>query len=189
MRVVLNARKKSKDFFAACRDDIDSHKELPCVDVLVSARDEEAVVKRLGHRLFSIKYPKNKINICIIDDGSIDKTPLILEDLKKEFANLQIISRSRSSGGGKSGALNYALKQVYGEWVFILDADADFNDEILLRLIPFANHGNWSAIQLRKAVVNSNLNLLTSCQAMEMAMDTVIQQGRQVLGGIVELRV
>ena len=43
-------------------------------------------------------------------------------------------------------------------------------------------------MQLRKAVVNSQKNLLTRCQAMEMAMDTVIQQGRQELGGVVELR-
>ncbi len=161
---------------------------LPSVDVLVSARDEEAVVGKLVHRLAAIKYPKEKIKICIIDDGSNDQTPLILEKLNQNFPNLQIIKRSRNSGGGKSGALNHALKNIHGDWVFILDADADFNDEILLRLIPFALEGGWSAVQLRKAVVNSQNNLLTCCQAMEMAMDAVIQQGRQNIGGVVELR-
>ncbi len=162
--------------------------DLPSVDVLVSARDEELVVGNLVQRLASLKYPKKKLNICIIDDGSKDRTPLILKELTQEFAHFQIINRSRFSGGGKSGALNDALKQLSGEWVFILDADADFQDEILLKLVPFAIGGGWFAVQLRKAVINSQQNILTACQSMEMAMDAFIQKGRESIGGIVELR-
>ncbi len=184
IRVVFSASLKLQDQIPVQDDE----NELPSVDILVSARDEEAVVGRLVQRLIEVKYPQKKINICIIDDGSQDNTPLILEELNKKFSNLKVLNRSSGLGGGKSGALNYALKELNGEWVFILDADADFSDDILLRLIPFANDGNWSAVQLRKAVVNSQKNLLTRCQAMEMAMDAVIQQGRQAMGGVVELR-
>jgi len=184
IRVVLSASLQLKDFVPI---NVDENK-LPSVDILVSARDEEAVVGRLVQRLVEIRYPKKKLNICIIDDGSQDNTPLILEELKKQFSNLKVLRRSLGMGGGKSGALNYALKELNGEWVFVLDADANFSDDVLLRLIPFAEYGNWSAVQLRKAVVNYQKNLLTRCQAMEMAMDTVIQQGRQAMGGVVELR-
>ncbi len=185
--VLLGWRTVEKSLFKGSINQ-DLENELPSVDVLVSARDEEAVIARLVNRLVAIQYPKDKINLCIINDGSIDHTPQILQKLNQEFSNLRVISRSRTSGGGKSGALNHALKTVNGEWVFILDADADFNDEILLKLLPFACNGKLSAVQLRKAVVNSQQNLLTVCQAMEMAMDTVIQQGRQNIGGVVELR-
>ena len=58
----------------------------------------------------------------------------------------------------------------------------------LQRLVSYAIAGGWSAVQLRKAVVNTSKNQLTSCQAMEMAMDAVIQQGRLISGGVVELR-
>ena len=188
VRVVFLGRKNLKNSVSELLSKQETEQILPSVDVLVSARDEEAVVGRLVTRLAAIKYPKEKINICIIDDGSTDQTPQILKTLNQEFLNLTVISRPRSSGGGKSGALNFALKEVSGEWVFILDADADFNDEILLRLLPFALNGDWSAVQLRKAVVNSRQNFLTSCQAMEMAMDALIQQGRQSIGGVAELR-
>lgn len=43
-------------------------------------------------------------------------------------------------------------------------------------------------MQLRKAVVNAGHNLVTRCQAMEMALDAVIQEGRLQAGGVVELR-
>jgi len=56
-----------------------SNKELPVLDILVAARDEENVIARLVERLFSLDYPTNKLNIYIIDDGSSDKTPLILD--------------------------------------------------------------------------------------------------------------
>ncbi|AAQ00863.1 MULTISPECIES: glycosyltransferase [Prochlorococcus] len=187
-RVVLRGRSNFKNLLTVSNDILEIDDDLPFVDVIVSARDEEAVVGKLVQRLAAMQYPKEKIQICIIDDGSQDKTSLILQELNKQFSNLKVISRSRKSGGGKSGALNQALKKVHGEWVFILDADADFNDEILLKLVPFAKEGRWAAVQLRKAVVNSQQNLLTCCQAMEMAMDTVIQQGRQSIGGVVELR-
>ncbi len=184
IRVVLSSSVQLQD----CKLISDDGSELPSVDILVSARDEEAVIGRLVQRLLEIRYPQQKINICIVDDGSQDNTTLILEELKNQFSNLKVLKRAFGMGGGKSGALNHALKDLNGEWVFVLDADADFSNDILLRLIPFANQGNWSAVQLRKAVVNSQKNLLTRCQAMEMAMDTVIQHGRQAMGGIVELR-
>ena len=87
-----------------------SNKELPVLDILVAARDEENVIARLVERVFNLDYPTNKLNIYIIDDGSSDKTPLILDRLSRQFEMLKVISRSPNAGGGKSGALNYALK-------------------------------------------------------------------------------
>jgi len=62
-----------------------SNKELPVLDILVAARDEENVIERLVERLFNLDYPTNKLNIFIIDDGSSDKTPLILDRLSRQY--------------------------------------------------------------------------------------------------------
>ena len=165
-----------------------SDDKLPVLDILVAARDEENVIERLVERLFNLDYPINKLNIYIIDDGSSDKTPLILEKLSRKFDKLNIISRSVNAGGGKSGALNYALKFTYGEWLFILDADAQLKKDTLLRLFNFVYDGSWSAVQLRKSVINLSKNFLTNCQSMEMAMDAIFQYGRLSVAGVSELR-
>ncbi len=165
-----------------------SDDKLPALDILVAARDEENVIERLVQRLFNLDYPTNKLNIYIIDDGSSDKTPLILERLSKEFDKLKIISRSANAGGGKSGALNYALKFTYGEWLLILDADAQLKNDTLSRLFSFVYEGSWSAVQLRKSVINLSKNFLTTCQSMEMAMDAIFQYGRLSVAGVSELR-
>ena len=165
-----------------------SDDKMPVLDILVAARDEENVIERLVKRLFNLDYPTNKLNIYIIDDGSSDGTPLILERLSRQFDQLKIISRSANAGGGKSGALNDALKFLQGEWILILDADAQLKKDTLPRLFSFVYKGSWSAVQLRKSVLNVSKNFLTSCQSMEMAMDAIFQYGRLCVAGVSELR-
>jgi len=163
-------------------------KKIPTLDILVAARDEQNVIARLVERLFNLDYPSDKLKIHIIDDGSMDDTPIILKKLSKKYEKLNIISRSKNAGGGKSGALNHALKFISGEWVFILDADAQLKNDTLRRVLDFAQKGSWSAVQLRKSVLNTNKNFLTTCQGIEMAMDAYFQVGRLYSAGISELR-
>ena len=111
-----------------------------------------------------------------------------MERLSKQFDKLKIITRSANAGGGKSGALNYALKFTHGEWLLILDADAQLKNDTLPRLFRFVYEGSWSAVQLRKSVINVSKNFLTTCQSMEMAMDAIFQYGRLSVAGVSELR-
>ena len=186
----LNVIYKNKKRAVILTNDVQtiSKDKLPVVDILVAARDEENVIGRLVERLFKLDYPSDRLNIYIIDDGSTDKTPLILERLSRDFDKLKIINRSSNAGGGKSGALNYALKFTKGEWILILDADAQLKKDTLYRLFTFVYDGNWSAVQLRKSVINFNKNFLTTCQSMEMAMDAIFQYGRLIISGVSELR-
>ena len=161
---------------------------LPAVDLVVAARDEEAVIGRLVERLAALSYPADRLNIWIVDDGSEDRTPEVLSEYQARFPQLQVLRRPRDAGGGKSGALNAVLPNLQGRWLLVLDADAQLQPDLLERLVRFAEQGGWSAVQLRKSVVNPDLNWLTRAQAMEMALDAVIQQGRLFSGGVVELR-
>ena len=161
---------------------------MPAVDVVVAARDEQAVIGRLVERIAQLNYPQGQLRLWVIDDASSDRTPQLLAELQQRYPFLQVLRREADAGGGKSGALNLVLQQLQGRWMFVLDADADLQSDTLERLIPFAETGGWSAVQLRKAEVNASVNWLTRAQAMEMALDAVIQQGRLAAGGIVELR-
>lgn len=158
------------------------------VDVLVAARDEQAVIARLVERVLALRWPRERLRLWVIDDGSEDRTPEELASLVGRFPQLQVLRRPRDAGGGKSGALNLVLPQLQGRWLLVLDADADLQPDTLERLIPLADAGGWAAVQLRKAVVNPDDNLLTRAQAMEMAFDAVIQEGRLAGGGVGELR-
>ena len=60
--------------------------------------------------------------------------------------------------------------------------------DTLPRLFSFVYRGSWSAVQLRKSVINVSKNFLTTCQSMEMAMDAIFQYGRLCVAGVSELR-
>lgn len=171
-----------------CTPACNTRGDLPAVDVVVAARDEQAVIRRLVERITTLRYPSGQLLLWVIDDGSEDRTPELLEELQGREPLLRVLRRSRQAGGGKSGALNLVLPQLQGRWLLVLDADADLQEDVLERLIPWAEGGGWSAVQLRKAVANPDTNLLTRAQAMEMAFDAVIQQGRLCAGGVAELR-
>ena len=162
--------------------------DFPYLDIIVAARDEQYVIERLVQRLFNLDYPQEKLNIFIIDDGSEDETPNILKKLSYKYQKLEIIRRAKNAGGGKSGALNEALTLTSGEWVLILDADAQLRNDTLIKLLNYAYRGKWSAVQLRKSVINASQNLLTKCQSIEMVMDAFFQIGRLSSGGVSELR-
>jgi len=160
----------------------------PAIDLVVAARDEEAVIGRLVERLAQVRYPQDRLCYWVVDDGSEDRTPEVLASYQRRYPQLRVVRRPRDAGGGKSGALNTLLPQLQGRWLMVLDADADLQPDVLERLIPFAEQGGWAAVQLRKAVVNAEVNWLARAQAMEMALDAVIQSGRLAAGGVVELR-
>jgi 1,2-diacylglycerol 3-beta-glucosyltransferase len=160
----------------------------PAVDVVVAARDEQAVIARLVERIAALRYPPQQLRLWVVDDGSSDRTPQLLGELQARHRFLQVLRREPDAGGGKSGALNLALTQLRAPWMLVLDADADLQPDTLERLIPLAEAGSWGAVQLRKAVANPEANWLTRAQAMEMVLDAVVQEGRLMRGGVVELR-
>jgi 1,2-diacylglycerol 3-beta-glucosyltransferase len=160
----------------------------PSVDVVVAARDEQAVIARLVERIAALRWPEGQLTLWVVDDGSDDRTPALLAELQGHHPFLRVLRRPRDAGGGKSGALNLVLQQLGGRWMLVLDADADLQPDVLERLVPWAEAGGWAAVQLRKAVANAQTNLLTSAQAMEMAFDAIIQEGRLANGGVAELR-
>ncbi|MFM7266232.1 MAG: glycosyltransferase [Cyanobium sp.] len=158
------------------------------VDVVVAARDEQAVIARLVERVGALHWPQDQLRLWVIDDGSEDRTPEVLAELQARVPQLRVLRRPRDAGGGKSGALNLVLQELDGRWLLVLDADADLQPDTLQRLVPFAEAGGWAAVQLRKAVVNASVNPLTQAQAMEMAFDALLQSGRLARGGVGELR-
>ena len=161
--------------------------EPPSIDLLVAAKNEIAVIERLVTNLLALRYRENRLKVWIVDDASTDGTADVLDQFQGRDHRLEVIHRSQGAGGSKSGALNAALPHLQGEWVLVLDADAQLHPDALKQLLPLL-HDQSRGLQLRKAVSNANQNLLTRVQALEMAFDAWIQRGRVTNKGLGELR-
>lgn len=101
------------------------------VSIIVPVWNEENTVLKTIFSLLRLNYPKDKLSIFIVDDGSTDKTWSVLQ----RFANNKQIKLLRKENGGKHTALNYALEFVNSELVGCLDADSFVHPEALRRII------------------------------------------------------
>ncbi len=134
--------------------------DLPSVSVLVSAKNEQAVIARLVHNLCSLEYPHGEYEVWLIDDHSTDKTPEILAQLQQDYKQLNVFRRDANATGGKSGALNQVLPMTKGEIIAVFDADAQVSPDLLLQVIPTFQREKVGAVQVRKAIANAKENFL-----------------------------
>jgi 1,2-diacylglycerol 3-beta-glucosyltransferase len=157
----------------------------PWVDIFVAAKNEARVIESCVRNLFKIDY--EKYYVWIIDDGSTDDMPQILDRLTQEFPRLRVL-RKTSSCPGKSAALNEALALSRGDVVAVFDADAYVAPDFFKLTLPLLAPENVGALQAQKRIYEHQTGFLVQCQASEYALDTYFQMGRDLIGGAVELR-
>jgi 1,2-diacylglycerol 3-beta-glucosyltransferase len=160
----------------------------PFISLAIAAKNEAAVIANLVESLCSLDYPADRYEVWAIDDNSTDSTPEILDTLAQQYPQLQVLHRTDLDSGGKSGALNQVLSLMKGEIIGVFDADAQVTPNFLYQVLAYFHAETVGAIQLRKAIVNSETNFLTRGQRAEMALDAYLQQQRISCGGICELR-
>ena len=160
----------------------------PKVSLLVSAKNEEPVIAKLVAMLSQLNYPQDKYEYWVINDNSSDRTGIILDELTQQYPQLKVLHRDNTAKGGKSGALNQVLPMTDGDIVGVFDADAIVDPDLLNKITPLFNDSQLGAIQVRKAISNSEDNFWTRGQSAEMALDSYFQQQRIACGGIGELR-
>ncbi len=160
----------------------------PFISLAIAAKNEAAVITNLVESLCSLDYPADRYEVWAIDDNSTDRTPEILDTLAQKYPQLQVLHRTANDTGGKSAALNQVVTLMQGELIGVFDADAQVTPDFLYQVLAYFQTPNVGAIQLRKAISNSETNFLTRGQQAEMALDAYLQQQRVGQGGISELR-
>lgn len=162
--------------------------QLPLVSLVVAAKNEAAVITCLVKSLCSVDYPAELLDVWIVDDNSSDQTGMILKQLKIEYQQLNVLRRGPGVTGGKSGALNQVLPLIKGEIIGVFDADAVIDPGLVKTVITRFQAPRVGAVQVRKAISNSDINFWTQGQTAEMALDAYFQQQRIAVGGLGELR-
>jgi biofilm PGA synthesis N-glycosyltransferase PgaC len=97
-----------------------SEEQLPGVSIMVPCWNEATTVQGTIDSLLASNYPRDRLQIVIIDDGSTDNS----WDILKQFNNHPQIMLLQKENGGKFTALNYALEYITNPIVGCLDADS-----------------------------------------------------------------
>lgn len=151
----------------------------PTVTVQLPVFNERLVVERLIAAAVHIRYPKEQLEIQVLDD-STDETLEVSRGLVERYAaqgyRITLLHRQRRDGH-KAGALREGLRLAAGELILVFDADFLPEPSILERVLPyFEEDERLGLVQTRWGHVNPDYSFLTKAQAMMIDAHFMVDQ-------------
>jgi cellulose synthase/poly-beta-1,6-N-acetylglucosamine synthase-like glycosyltransferase len=153
--------KRNKQLQSDNKDEV-----LPKFSIIVPTKDEEPVIQRCLGSLLDVDYPKDKVEIIVVDGNSTDSTGKICSEFSQKYPETFKVINEKASKG-KPAALNLALPYITGEIVGVFDADSLPEKEVLRKVASYFNDKKVMAIQGRTNSLNEKSNILTRVISME----------------------
>jgi cellulose synthase/poly-beta-1,6-N-acetylglucosamine synthase-like glycosyltransferase len=151
--------------------------ELPYVTIQLPMFNEQAVAARIIDATCAIEYPREKLEIQVLDDSTDESADIARETVQrwqaKGFPIVYIHRTNRS--GYKAGALEEGLKTAKGEFVAIFDADFVPPKDVLHNVVHHFADPKIGMVQVRWDHLNRDASLLTKAQAMFLDGHFVIE--------------
>lgn len=165
--------------------DLNNPKEVPYVTIQLPVFNELYVMNRLLDNIALMDYPKDKLEIQVLDD-STDETVITtkahVDKLAATGLDIKHITRTNRQGF-KAGALKEGLEIAKGEFIAIFDADFLPEHDWLKKTIPYFKNEKIGVVQTRWAHINRDYSTLTKIQAFALdAHFTLEQVGRNSKG-------
>ena len=158
----------------------------PMVTVQLPIYNERYVIERLMDAVVGFDYPKDRLEIQVLDDSTDDTIEIVAQkitDIKARTGiEIQHVRRGNRQGF-KAGALAHGLKIAKGQFIAIFDADFVPESDFLRLTIPYFGDEGLGVVQTRWEHLNADYSLLTQLQAFALdAHFTVEQLGRNLSG-------
>lgn len=120
-------------------------KKYPAVSIVVPAYNEGNNIIATLDSLVQLDYPKNKLEIIAVNDGSTDNTRRIVKDFiaQNRTFDIKLIDKKN---GGKGAALNDGLRAAKGEFFICLDADSIVAKDSLKKILPHFTNKNIAVV-------------------------------------------
>ena len=159
--------------------------ELPRVTIQLPMFNEQFVVERLVEAVCAMDYPREKLDIQVLDD-STDESQHVAREIVDRYAAMgnpiTYIHRTNRHGF-KAGALDEGLNVAKGEFVAIFDADFVPGKDWIMKVIHHFAEPDVGMVQTRWTHLNRDYSLLTKIEAILLDAHFVIEHGSRVRTG------
>lgn len=153
--------------------------EWPAVTVQVPIYNERYVVERVIDAVAALDYPRDRLQIQILDDSTDDTTALArarVDSHQARGVDITLIHRDDRQGF-KAGALRHGLAHARGEFIALFDADFVPAPDFLKRMLPaFAGQPQVGFVQARWTHLNPDESLLTRALALANDAHFIVEQ-------------
>jgi cellulose synthase/poly-beta-1,6-N-acetylglucosamine synthase-like glycosyltransferase len=158
----------------------------PTVTVQLPVYNEVHVIERLIAAAVALDYPRERLQLQVLDDSNDATTNLAQQAVARARSNgvdIQCLHRA-SRAGFKAGALAEGLRCARGELLAIFDADFVPPPDLLGRLIPFFDSADVGCVQARWGHLNRDYSLLTRLQAIGIDGHFEVEQRARCEAGL-----
>ena len=158
---------------------------LPVVTIQLPIYNERYVVERLIDQVALMDWPRDRLEIQVLDDSTDGSIALAQERVAHWQAQGVdvVLVRRPDRAGYKAGALAYGAERAKGEFIAVFDADFMPPPDMLRQVMPWFGDDRVGLVQTRWGHLNRGNNLLTRLQAFGLdAHFSVEQRGRNTLG-------
>ena len=148
------------------------------VTIQLPLYNELYVVERIINSVCEINYPKDKLEIQVLDDSTDETTQIVaklVEKKKNEGFDIHHIRRGTREGF-KAGALKEGMRIAKGEYIAIFDADFIPQKEFLNKTLSYFSDDKVGMVQTRWEHLNGDYSILTKAQALALDGHFVIEQ-------------
>jgi cellulose synthase/poly-beta-1,6-N-acetylglucosamine synthase-like glycosyltransferase len=149
--------------------------------------NERHVIARVIDAMAALDYPRDRLQIQILDDSTDETTQLACTRAalhREQGIDIAVLRRPDRSGF-KAGALAWGLTRARGEYIAIFDADFLPHPDFLLQTIPhFLERPRLGLVQTRWSHLNANYSPLTRAQALAFDGHFVVEQGGRHRSGL-----
>jgi cellulose synthase/poly-beta-1,6-N-acetylglucosamine synthase-like glycosyltransferase len=159
--------------------------ELPRVTIQLPMYNEQFVIDRLIESVCAIDYPRDRLEIQVLDD-STDETQQVAAEIVDRYAALghPIVYIHRTNRHGfKAGALDEGLLVAQGEFVAIFDADFVPPPDWLMRVVHHFAEPGIGMVQTRWTHLNRDYSMLTQIEAILLDGHFVLEHGARSRSG------
>ena len=154
----------------------------PSISFLVPTYNELEVIQYKLENLIKLQYPKNLMQIIIVDSKSTDGTIEISNEFIKQHPGIDIKLFIDDKGTGKSAAMNSALNFVKGELIIVSDADCFYPSDILQNSLPYLSDPKVGAISGPKILLNSESSTAARNEAQYLKSANKTKLGESKIG-------
>jgi cellulose synthase/poly-beta-1,6-N-acetylglucosamine synthase-like glycosyltransferase len=156
------------------------------VTVQIPVYNERYVAQRLLETVAKFDWPKDKLEIQVLDDSDDDTTAIIARTaagLRERGVRVEHLRRGTREGF-KAGALAYGLRQASGEFVAVFDCDFLPPPDFLRRTMPEFADARVGLVQTRWSHVNRDYSRLTRAQALGIDGHFAVEQEVRFRAGL-----
>ena len=157
-------------------------KELPKVSIVIPAWNEEKGIAGTIQSAINLDYPKNKLEIIVIDDGSKDNTYKIAKEFEKISKQVKVFKNEKNLG--KGATMNRAIKMSTGDFIVTMDADNIIvKGDILKKMVSNFNDPKVMCIAPTTAIYNPK-GVLQRIQQVEYLLGTFLRKAFSSMNSI-----